>query len=208
MRAMIFFFTMLTVGFSLGGCKETTPVEPFTLQIREIPKNLKLPDEVKKKWDELEIPGEMSQLLRIKLTLSEKNSGLLKYPVIDILFPPGGGEFDFSQVISQEKGTFNLKWLDPMGAEFTKTEIYFVPSGEASKIGGESWGDPCGQILQISTFGQKVSKDGIDLNVTDFRHIRLMGGSFIFLKKTDKSLEVAQITFTDSRFEQKKCKVL
>ncbi len=192
---------------SFVGCKEDHSVEVFTFQVREIPKEVRLPSEVIKKWDELETTGEMTQLLRIKITLTEKNPGVLKHPVVDVIFPPGGGELDFSQLIMKDKGTFNLTWTDPSGSEFVSTEIYFIPAVGDSLLQGESWGDSCGQLLQMSSFGQKISKKGIDLNSTDFRHIRLMGGTFIFLKKSEKSLEVAQITFTDSRFEEKKCRV-
>ncbi len=201
------FLASFILGFVLSGCKSDHAVEAYTFQIREIPQELKVPSEIKRKWDELQVAGELTQLLRIKLTLSEKNHGVLKHPEIDVLFPPGGGELDFSKLITNDKGTFRLKWLEPSGNPFVHTDIYFIPQSGSSLVGEETWGDPCDKLIEISTFGQKISKEGIDLNVTDFRHIRLMGGSFVFLRKSEKTFEVAQISFSDSRFVEKKCKI-
>lgn len=190
----------------MSSCSHKEHEEVHTIQVREVPQDVLIPEAVINRWDELKTT-EPTELLGLKLLIKEKNPGVLKHSKIEFSFPAGGGSVDFKDLLEDTAGTFNLKWIDSNDAALSSTNVFFIPGYEESQVDNEKWGDSCKNLFEITNFAKKISSEGIDLNVTEFRHIRLFGGTFIFLRKNEKSLEVAQITFTDSRFSGKQCKV-
>jgi hypothetical protein len=166
------------------------------VEFSEFARDVKIPKQV---WKELgEITGKnVITFGEVKVTLKEKNPGVLIEPEIHFRFPKGGGIIDLSNYIQTDNPGTLFVFIEVVeGVSGDGGKIFFIPQTKKRKIDGDVWGAGCNKYLDVKKFilgeGQKK---GIEVNTTDFRHLSVIGGSFFIAN----GLEVAQVTFQDSQ---------
>jgi hypothetical protein len=123
------------------------------------------------------------------------------------LMAPGGGAFDFSGVVEGQPGSFNLKLSarDQAGEPVKFTHLYYVPRSKVRRLDGETFGDGCGKVFELTGAWRKRFAHGIDLYTAGQRYLSTVGGTFLVAAFGEKVLQVAHVTFTDSRYPQLIC---
>jgi hypothetical protein len=143
----------------------------------------------------------------IKVFMKEKNSGVLKKPLMAYEFSRGGGDFDLASVMGQHSGTFYLGFEFPEFENVLQKKVFFISENRQRKVDGEILGSGCHKVLDISTqFFKQIADQGIKINTTRDRHDSIMGGHMIFLAETDKNWLMTQVTFYDSSRPDLFCK--
>lgn len=182
-------------------------------KIRELPKDFLLPAKL---WDELlqhevkapvaSLPDEpgastMSSVLfsSVIVTLTEKNPGILKEPVLSFEFPKGGGEIDLSQWTTGKVGTFFVRFSFPFEAQPPTFEAYHLSKARKRRVEGRIYGGGCKFFYKITQFLQK-QKDGrgMAVNTTKDFHASTLGGHFLFSWQDQEAVQVTQVRFTSS----------
>lgn len=160
----------------------------------ETPNDFKIPAVLWKKIDETAGKDTLTYV-PIKVQLVEKNPGVLVDSEINYQFPKGGGEIDLSQVTKDQQGTFRVSF-DLSGFEAPENvQVFFVSKARKRRLQDELWGAGCNKYMDVTSFvKKKMTKDGLEVNTTKFRHLTVLGGHFIFVLKN----QITQVTFTDS----------
>ena len=120
---------------------------------------------------------------------------------------PGGGTFDFAKLVEEFAGSFRLKLAarDLTGAPVVPTHVYYVPRAKVRRLDGETFGDGCGTILEVTSALRHRFALGLDLYTAGQRYLSTVGGTFLIAAFGEKVLQVAHVTFTDSRYPQLIC---
>jgi len=167
----------------------------------DTPMDFKMPTALWEKIDQT-LGKETLLYVPIKVKLIEKNPGVLIDPEVNYQFPKGGGEIDLSQVTRDQQGTFRVIFDL---SDFEKTDdmkVYFVSEARKRRLQGDIWGAGCSKYLDVTSFvKKKMTKDGLEVNTTKFRHLTVLGGHFIFVLKN----QITQVTFTDSLHKEYFC---
>lgn len=182
------------------------------IQIRSIPDEVHLPSTL---FDTLETAGRGEdrlkvnkipfELMEVSVVLREKNEGVLGEKEYLVQFPKGGGSLDISQFTTNKSGTFYLAVQYPNPSKETD-KVYFVSKAKRRKIGDEVWGSGCNKYFDLTNFFFKTGfKEGIKANTTDFRHLSLLGGSFVVAVNDGKKVRTAQVRVFDSKNPQFFC---
>lgn len=185
---------------------------PEVIRVRDLPKDFLLPATL---WDQLlvhEIKGAgvalpdepgastMSSVLFSSITviLTEKNSGVLKEPVIRIEFPKGGGEVDLSQWTTGKPGSFFVRFVFP--GELSPTfEAYHLSKTRKRKVDGRIYGGGCRFFYKVTKLLLKPADSrGLAVNTTKDFHVSTLGGHFLFAWQDQEATQVSQVRFTSS----------
>lgn len=141
----------------------------------------------------------------ISVVLTQKNEGVLNFPEIRYDFPKGGGELDFAQVLGSSLGSFYFKF-DVSTEKEDVLKVYFVSQTRKRRLESEIWGMGCNKFVDITSyFHSEIATRGLKINSTEFRHLSLLGGHFVFVLNSGKRIFLSKLTVKDSRFPEADC---
>lgn len=144
--------------------------------------------------------------LPVKVILKEKSPGVLTEEKIEIEFPRGGGEVDLTKFVKDKQGTFIVNFEFPGEESLQTMKVFYVSKARKRRIDDQIWGAGCKQYMDIKDFYlKKIKKNQFFVNTTKNRHLSVLGGHFIFASSVSKQLQVAQVTFKDSKQPQYFC---
>lgn len=197
-----------------GSSTAVTPVEdepPLveekgTISVHEAPGEVLIPSKI---WD-IVFHGEQVKprliFVPIRLRLKQKNPEILSQELLTFQFPRGGGELDLSQFVRDKRGSFYVDFEFEHDKSPETSYVFFVSHSRKRKVENEIWGSGCRSFYQIGNYLKMVGKKGgLLVNTTRFRHLSVLGGSFVFVNITGKEVRLAQITFKDSKNSQFFC---
>ena len=146
------------------------------------------------------------ELLSAIIELTSARAGTLEDEAKWVM-APGGGAFDFEDVVTDQPGSFNLKLSarTEAGAEVVPTHVYFVPRSKVRRLDGETFGDGCDKIMEVTALVARWRARGVDLYTAGQRYLSTLGGTFVITVFDEKALQLAHVTFTDSRYPQLIC---
>lgn len=136
----------------------------------------------------------------VRVLLDEKNEGVLKKPHMNLIFARGGGTIDLAEFVTEQKGSYFVKFdlAEELGHS-KELKVYFVSGAKKRKIADEVVGAGCNTFFDISKkFDAQFVLQGFKVNTTRDRHISVLGGTFVFSVKKDNQIYISQVTFTDS----------
>lgn len=135
----------------------------------------------------------------IEVLLEEKTRGVLKSPRIQISFPRGGGTLDLSQYVTDQVGTFFIRFLPTSAEKKVSEKTYFWSRAKKRRIDDEIYGTGCNKVLELGPEWTKMqSGEGFKVNTHRQRHASVLGGRFVFTVRTEKELFLSQVLVTDS----------
>jgi len=147
------------------------------------------------------------QLMTVKTELQQEKLRALKGPT-RILTPPGGGTIDLADYVTSLKGAFRLKILSEDEHHQTQnlTKVYFISQGKSHTLDGETFGAGCGKYMDVTSYFKKeMNHKGFDLYTADQRYVSVLRGTFILINYQPEALQLASVTFLDSRYTKWDC---
>jgi hypothetical protein len=142
----------------------------------------------------------------LKITLKEKNPGVLKDSSIAIELPKGGGEIDLAKYMGLKKGSYYLNFVFPEMQDAQFKKVIFISQAKRRKIDDDIVGAGCNVFFDLtSSVSKNFDKEGIKLNTTRDWHSSVIGGHFLFSAKKDTQTVVSRVTFRDSAHPELFC---
>jgi hypothetical protein len=177
-------------------------------RITETPDEIQVPSKI---WDLL-FKDSKAQLtfVPMQLELIEKNPGVLLEPKMQFAFPRGGGAIDLSRVLGKRQGSFYVRFKFETDLSSDTRKVFFVSQARQRRLEGELVGSGCRKFMEIQAGLERADKHGgLLVNTTRFRHLSVIGGSFVFAVNSSsgsqKEVRVSQVSFTDSRHSEYFC---
>lgn len=125
-----------------------------------------------------------------------------------ILTPPGGGTVDLADYVTPLKGLFRLKITlenDHREVQFP-SKVYFISQSKERKVDNETFGSGCGKYFDVTKFfNTSMTRNGFELYTADQRYVPVVRGTFVFVSYTPEALQLASVTFYDSRYTAWDC---
>ena len=121
--------------------------------------------------------------------------------------PVGGGVIDMADFVTPLRGLFrlNIKARDGHG-EAVAGKVYYVSHAKERVIDGDAFGAGCGKYMDITSFyNAKMSRGGFELYTAEQRYLSVLAGTFVIIAFTKDTLQVASLTFADSRYPALTC---
>jgi hypothetical protein len=136
----------------------------------------------------------------VKLRLIEKSPGVLGGHSFEIKSQRAGLNIDLAKYVKLDRGTFIMSFKPDIDVNLEKTKVYFVSKSRKRKNLGQMLGSSCNTFFDITDYYLKtMMTEGIEVNVTDNRHISLLSGHFVVLASQDGMVRaLTQLSFTDS----------
>ncbi len=151
--------------------------------------------------------GLKRKLLNISVELSEKRRAAL-HENSRINTPLGGGVIDLAEFVTPLRGAFEMK-IKSAGEkpeENLPLRVYFVSHAKPRVLGGEQYGAGCDKFMEITQFfARKMAQSGFELYTADQRYVSVLGGTFVLVSFDKEALNVASLSFMDSRFPELMC---
>jgi hypothetical protein len=143
----------------------------------------------------------------LKIRLIEKTPGVLGGKSLEIKAQRGGVSIDLSKYVKGQRGTFIMSFRPETDVSPEKTKVYFVSRSKKRKNMGQVLGSGCNTFFDITDYYLKtMMTEGIEVNVTENRHVSLLSGHFIMLASQDGFVRaLTQVTFTDSTHSELLC---
>lgn len=217
--------TLLLAILLLAGCHFNSHSEEEHFEVKEItdlPKEIKVPSII---WDLLEekkvidfhgkiVPTtelsnrfEENVFVGITAKLKEKNHGILGGRPLELKSPKSGLSIDLTDYIKLDKGTFLFSFAPEYPLDPNNTQVLFLSQSLARSQNHQSLGSGCGKFFDVTKFYLKeVREKGIEINVTDGRHVSLLAGTFFIRVSHEKGVRaLSQLTITDSSHPELQC---
>lgn len=144
----------------------------------------------------------------IKVKLIEKTPGILGGKNFEIVSQSGGLQIDLANYIKDKKGTFIFSFEPLSTIDKLTSQVIFL-SDSVSKVSSQqqSIGGGCGKFYDITkAYLSKFRDPGIEVNVTEGRHVSLLSGSFFMRVSHDVGVRtLIQLTITDSNYPELLC---
>jgi len=147
------------------------------------------------------------QLLTVNTELTQEKLRALKGQT-RIQTPPGGGTIDLADYVTPLKGAFRLKMMleDEHHVAQNLSKVYFISESKKREIDHETYGAGCGKYMDVTSYFKKqMSSKGFDLYTAEQRYINVLRGTFILITYTPEALQLASVTFLDSRYPKWDC---
>jgi hypothetical protein len=147
------------------------------------------------------------QLLTVDTELTQEKLRALKGPT-RIMTPPGGGTIDMADYVTPLKGAFHLKISleDEHHHAQALSKVYFVSNSKKHEIDHEAYGAGCGKYMDVTSYFKKqMTRKGFDLYTAEQRYVNVLRGTFILINYTPEALQLASVTFLDSRYTKWDC---
>ncbi len=122
-----------------------------------------------------------------------------------LLFVEGGGAVDlFDYVVG--RGRFKMRF-SPQFKHEGLYHLLYVSDSPGKTVNGDSWGNGCGQIYDLSEkMDEFVGDAGLRVTSSRRHYLHLMAGTFIFFQLVDERLFLGYIRLKDSRYPNFNCK--
>lgn len=134
-----------------------------------------------------------------KIQLKAPVAGILKNLRTELSFSMGGGEVDIGEFVVGEKGSFFVKVLLDEYKDLSKLKVFFYSRAKKRKIDEDVFGSGCNVFFDVTKkFISLNSSEGIKVNVTNDRHLSVLGGHFILANKSEGKIYLTQVSFVDS----------
>lgn len=147
------------------------------------------------------------KLLDVSVELRQKRPAALQEEV-RINTPTGGGVIDLAEFVTPLRGAFQMH-IKPRLDGSTDIEglrVFYVSQAKERSIGGEDFGAGCGKFMEVThIFTKKMASKGFELYTAEQRYISVVGGSFVMASFAKDALQVANVSFVDSRFPELLC---
>jgi hypothetical protein len=206
----IAFFSLLWIGLCAQGS------DFHTVKIFEDPREVRIPKLV---WEELAKQDGKTKVtdssgiffFPISVRLVEKNAKVFKIPRIEIVFQKGGGHIDLAKYAGESNGGFFLEFRFEGMEQVEDLKVFYISRTKPGLEKGRRVGSDCGQVVELSKWFRdqiKNSSPFLSLNSTEFIHLRVVGGTFVFAYKKDKQTYLSQVSLKDSRRDDLACEPL
>lgn len=117
----------------------------------------------------------------------------------------GGGEVDLFDYI-EGRGAFHMRF-SPGLTNDNVFHLLYISDSPFKKVGGDTWGNGCGRILDLTGHADKFIYDpGMNLTTSRKLNMYVMAGTFIFFQLVDERMYLGYIRVKDSRYPQFRCK--
>lgn len=146
-------------------------------------------------------------LLNVMTELTQDKVHALRGPT-RILTPPGGGVIDMADYVTPLKGEFHLKIMleDEHHERQRISKVYFISQSKTREIENETYGSGCGKYMDVTSyFNKQMKKTGFELYTADQRYVSVLRGTFILVSYLPEALQLASVTFLDSRYSKWDC---
>jgi hypothetical protein len=216
---------LLAIPILLSGCHffSENHEEPVEIrQITDVPLEVKVPSVV---WDLLEekklinskanivanpdIPVRLEEnvFTGIKVMLREKTPGVLGGKNFELRSARSGMTLDLAQYIKMEKGTFIISIEPEQPMDSVTAQVLFLSQSVRRASGDQILGGGCNEFYEITqAFLSQFRQGGIEVNVTEGRHISFLAGSFFIRAYNEKGVRaLTQLTVTDSNHPELLC---
>jgi hypothetical protein len=146
------------------------------------------------------------KLLNISAELTQKHP-LALHENTRVVTPLGGGVVDLAEFVTPLKGAFQLKILAKKedGGEPSGLRLFFVSKAKTRRLEGDDYGAGCDKFMEITSYYQHKLAKGFDLYTANQRYLSVVGGTFVAVVFEKEALQVASLTFTDSRYPDLTC---
>jgi hypothetical protein len=221
---MLFLLLSVALSFSFVTlASETLSSEKVeTFLIKEIPEDIKVPRVL---WDLIESKSkikngkivlseenarssiEENRFVGIKVKLVEKTHGVLAGRNYELVSSKTGIGINLNQFVKSKQGSFLLTIL-PLGEiNSVNTRVFFISNSKKRKIEGQLIGSGCSRFYDITDyFFKTLSKNGMEIAVSENRHVSLLGGSFIVVSEFEQGIRnISMVNFKDSNASELLC---
>ncbi len=193
-----------------------------TKEIADLPKEIKVPSVI---WDLLEekkvidshgkiTPNtevsnrfEENVFVGIGVKLKEKSLGVLGGKNLELKSPKSGLSIDLANYVKLDKGTFIFSFDPDYKLDPQATQVLFLSQSLARNENNQSLGSGCGKFYDVTkSYLKKIRENGIEVNVTDGRHVSFLAGTFFIRVSHEKGVRaLSQLTITDSSHPELQC---
>ena len=147
-------------------------------------------------------------LMTVRTEMIQKEMKALSGPT-RILTPPGGGSIDLEDFITPLRGSFQIRITtenehhEPQALN----RIYFISHTKKRDLDTDIFGAGCDhKVYDItSKFVSAMGKSGFTLYTADQRYLSVLQGTFVFASYVPGALQLASLTFFDSRYQKWDC---
>jgi hypothetical protein len=218
MKWLVIFLLSLTAGANTETHEE---IHWDKLELSKSPKDFKIPSQLwdlilkselsaeekkaaEKKQEEVKNEDKKEEnpilvWMPAKVQLKASVAGILKSLRTELSFSMGGGEVDFGEFVTGEKGSFFVKILLDEYKDLSKLKVFFYSRAKKRKIDEDVFGSGCNVFFDVTKkFISLNSSEGIKVNVTEDRHLSVLGGHFIIANKSEGKIFLTQVSFVDS----------
>lgn len=206
-------FLMMSTSCSKHGHDEHERLE--VIEVHEFPQEVKVASvawdilEEKKSFDshgkivankETSSHLEENIFVGVTVNLREKTHGILGGKNFQIKATKSGLMLDLSRYVKLEKGTFQISMDSDHPIDPAKVQVLFQSQSIQRKDKDQTLGSGCGKIFDLtSAFLKKIRDPGIEVNVTDGRHVSVLAGTFFIRVYNEKGVRaLTQLTITDT----------
>lgn len=150
---------------------------------------------------------EIFETLPMQVELAEKRGGVFGGTNYRFEFKEFGGFVDFDTYFDrQSMGSFSLYFNFPNLDNVSNMKVYFLSWSEHYEKDGETFGNGCSNFYDITSyFRTSVFGGGLLLHTKDYRYLDLVAGRLYFVNYTEDKIQLAQVTLTDSKLEERLC---
>lgn len=136
----------------------------------------------------------------LKVRLVEKTPGVLGGNSFEIKAERAGLNIDLARYVKSPRGTFIMSFRPDVDINPQKTKVYFVSRSRKRKNAGQLLGAGCKNFYDITDYYLKtIMTEGLEVNVTDNRHVSLLSGHFVMLASQEGFVRaLTQLSFTDT----------
>ncbi|MEY4617569.1 MAG: hypothetical protein RJB66_2529 [Pseudomonadota bacterium] len=145
-------------------------------------------------------------LVGLVVRLREKTKGILGANSFELKSAKMGMNLDLANFIKKDQGTFFLSF-EPAVSTDSSLQVLFMSNSIQRKDGDQTLGSGCDKILDITkSYGSKFTGQGLEVNVTDGRHVSLLAGTFLIRVSHENGIRAfTTLAITDSRFPKLQC---
>lgn len=149
---------------------------------------------------------EENVVVGITVRLKEKTPGILGGTNYELKSSKTGMTLDLAKYIKGNKGTFVFSF-EPAYTLGAGAQVLFLSHSEFRELDGQKLGAGCGRFYDITNnYFRNFQKKGIEVNVSDGRHVSLLAGAFFFRVSHEKGVRaLTQLSITDSNYPQLIC---
>jgi hypothetical protein len=218
-------FLLMICVTQLMGCHWGSHSEKESLEEREItdfPQEIKLPSvmwdllEQKKLIDakgkivanpEISTKFEQNVFVGMVVHLREKTPGILGGKNYELKAMKSGMSLDLAHYIKMDKGTFIISFEPAYTLDSKTAQVLFLNQSIKRELAHQVLGGGCGKFYDITkAYLKDLRQGGIEVNVTDGRHVSLLAGTFFIRVSHETGVRaLTQLTITDSNHPELLC---
>jgi hypothetical protein len=148
-----------------------------------------------------------SIIVGIKVRLKEKTEGILGGKDLEFKAPKSGLNLDLARYLRLNKGTFTLSFEPEESIDPNMAKVFFLSQSIKRELDHQPLGGGCDAYFDITkSYLKEMKSRGIEVNVTDGRHVSLLAGTFLIRVSQEKGVSrITHLTLTDSRLPELLC---